>query len=62
MHLMDAVYYVNYAYTHPYVLASIAATLCIGILTAAWCMTSMFSFSDIIPLVLMASLVFYMYD
>lgn len=59
MHLMEAVYYINYIYTHPYIIAGILATICIGIYTLFRMTPNM---SDIIPLVLMASIVLYMYD
>lgn len=62
MHLTDALFYVNYVYTHPYVLAATAASIFVGVLTLAWCMTSMFSISDIVPLTLICSLAFYMWD
>lgn len=62
MHLTDAVFYLNYAFTHPYVLAVLAATICMGILTVCWCMTSVFALSDLVPLTLICSLAIFMWD
>lgn len=62
MHVSEALYYINYLYSRPYVLAGAGALVCILLMSAGCCLTSYISISDIVPLFLAFAILVYMYD
>lgn len=62
MHVMDAIFYINYAYTHSHVIAvGIAiAILCLAI--SLYCLSSMLNVYDIVPIFLCIAFAVFMYE